>query len=55
MINIDYDYDPKNYDDLGEIVDVPNTGKSTGLFIGIGMMLISFGIGIFVYKKEELK
>ena len=54
VINIDYDYDPKNYDDLGEVVNVPNTGISTGLFLGFGMILISLGIALFVYKKDVI-
>lgn len=52
-VKIEYEYDPKNVDDFGEIVDVPDTGVLNYIYITIGMIFISLGIGAFVYIKKN--
>ena len=53
-VNLDYTYDPNAIDDQGQVVDVPNTGVIGSIFIVFGMILIASGIGVLVYKKNEL-
>lgn len=54
IVNINYEYDPKNVDDKGETIEVPDTGISRNIYVGIGMIFISFGIALFIYKRKEL-
>ena len=53
-IDLNYNYNP-NGDTEEQIVDVPNTGIVNSILIVIGMIFISAGIGLLVYKKEELR
>ena len=49
-VNIDYDYDPKNVNDLGERVSVPNTGKKANtLLIIFGSLIIIVSIILITY------
>ena len=54
VVNLNYEYDPKNVNDKGEIIEAPDTGKSSVIYVAIGMIFVSFGIGIFVLKKREI-
>lgn len=53
-IDLNYNYNP-NSDTEEQIVDVPNTGIVNSILIVIGMIFISAGIGLLIYKKEELR
>ena len=55
IVNLNYEYDPKNVDDLGVEIDVPDTGVNSSLFIMVGMAFIGIGIAILLYKKDIIK
>ena len=52
VINIDYDYDPKNYNDEGELVEVPNTGVTSNILIIFAIVFVVLGSSIILYKKD---
>ena len=52
VININYDYDPKNYDDQGQLVEVPNTGVTTNTLLIVAFIFIAVGSAIILYKKD---
>ena len=55
-VKVDYNYDPKNINELGERVRVPNTGKMSNIVLIIfGSLIILLGILICIYYIIKYK
>ena len=55
-VDIKYNYDPKNYNDFGDVVDVPNTKGSLNIFnILIGMSFIFASLLLILIITKSIK
>ena len=57
VVNVEYEYDPKNVNDLGEVVSVPNTKMSNnnifllfGTFLALGTSILV----VYIIKKKYI-